>query len=64
MSSTMLVTECNICIHCILHICNIQCVIFVICHNIINNLCHFYGQMYVLCNVNILNTYSSIDAYH
>ena len=25
------------CIHCILHICNIECVIIVTCHNIMNN---------------------------
>ena len=41
------------CIHCILHICNIQCVIIVTCHNIMNNVCHFDGKMYVLCNINI-----------
>ena len=41
------------CIHCILHICNIQYVIIVTCHNIMNNVYHFDGQMYVLSNINI-----------
>ena len=50
MLSTMLVTECNIIltVYWQVTICH-----YVTCHNIMNNVCHFDGQMYVLCNINI-----------
>ena len=30
-----------------------MCVIIITCNNIMNNVCHFDGQMYVLCNIHI-----------